>query len=213
MLSRVKRCVVLAADLGAVRGAIQPDVGSGVMAWLRAANATSWARSTMCGTSSFSDTIPGWPPYPHHFPCSSGEAGIPRGRGRLVTEAVRPATQWMRVVSRASARRIAGRRVVRLRAKHRLARPRWRYGRHTCNRNGFTMVGAGAFGDLPWLDAQGGPPARDAPLIVWSGLNIYLAPAASPAPLQGVGLQVSSWSHQAWCRLTRTRLRRPLPPA
>jgi hypothetical protein len=66
----VKRCVVLAADLRAVRGSIQPDVGSGVVAWLRAANATNRARSTRCGTWSLKDPIPGWPPYPHHLPCS-----------------------------------------------------------------------------------------------------------------------------------------------
>jgi hypothetical protein len=40
----VKRCVVLAADLESVRGSIQPDVGSGVVAWLRAASAASAVR-------------------------------------------------------------------------------------------------------------------------------------------------------------------------
>ena len=47
----VKRRVVLAADLESVRGSIQPDVGSGVVVWLRAANATSWAGSTIAGHS------------------------------------------------------------------------------------------------------------------------------------------------------------------
>jgi len=112
----VKRCVVLAADLEAVRGAIQPDVGACVVAWLRAANATNRARSTRCGTSSFRDPVPGWPPYPHHLPCSSGSAGIPRGRGHIVTKAVRPATRWIRVVSRVSARGMAGRMVGKRRA-------------------------------------------------------------------------------------------------
>ena len=61
--------------------------------------------------------------------------------------------------------------------------------------------------------ASGYRSARDSPLIARSYLNIRLAPAASPAPLQGVGLQASSWSHQAWCTLTRTRPRLPTPPA
>jgi hypothetical protein len=51
--------------------------------------------------------------------------------------------------------------------QHRLASPKGRYGQHTCNRNDLTMVAAGAFGDLPWLEVQGAPPARDAPLVAW----------------------------------------------
>jgi hypothetical protein len=47
--------------------------------------------------------------------------------------------------------------------QHRLFRPRWRYGQHTCNRHGFTMVTAGACGDLPWLEAQRGTARRECP--------------------------------------------------
>jgi len=88
--------------------------------------------------------------------------------------------------------------------QHRLARPGWRYGQPACNRHGFTMVTAGRLEIFHGWRHSGVPPAMDSPLIARSCLNIRLAPAASPAPLQGVGLQVSSSSHQAWCRLTRT---------
>jgi hypothetical protein len=48
-------------------------------------------------------------------------------------------------------------------SQHRLASPKWRYGQHTGNRNGFTMVGARAFADLPWLDAQWGTASKGRP--------------------------------------------------
>jgi hypothetical protein len=47
--------------------------------------------------------------------------------------------------------------------QHRLSRLRWRYSRHSSNRNGLTMVAAGAFGDLPWLDAQWGTASQRRP--------------------------------------------------
>jgi hypothetical protein len=46
----VKRCVVLAADLEAVRGSIQRDVCACIMAWLRAASAASAVRSSISAT-------------------------------------------------------------------------------------------------------------------------------------------------------------------
>jgi hypothetical protein len=79
--------------------------------------------------------------------------------------------------------------------------------------DGFTKVTAGACGDLPGWRHSGVPPAGNAPLIAWSCLNSRLASAAPPVPLHEVGLEASSSSHQAWCRLTRTRPRRSIPPA
>src|SRR5919198_5001039 len=64
----VKRYIVLTADLGALRGAIQWDVCSCPVPWLRAANATSWGRSTMCAPSYFREAIPSRFPYDHHLP-------------------------------------------------------------------------------------------------------------------------------------------------
>ena len=97
--------------------------------------------------------------------------------------------------------------------QHRRTRPGWRYGQPACNRHDVTMVIAGAFGDLPWLEAQWGTASQGLPLIAQSWLNSRLAPAASPALRQRVGPQGSSSIHQAWCRLTCTRPRRPIPPA
>jgi len=119
----------------------------------------------------------------------------------------------MAVVSRASARDVPGTMVVSRRANIDLPAP------------GGDMVSPPATGMAsPWSQQgrleifhgwrhSGVPPARDSPLIAGSCLNSRLAPAALPAPLQGVGLQVSNWSLQAWCRLTRTRPHLPIPSA
>jgi hypothetical protein len=47
--------------------------------------------------------------------------------------------------------------------QHRLARPGWSYGQPACNRHDFTMVTAGAFGDLQWLEAQRGTASQGLP--------------------------------------------------
>jgi hypothetical protein len=181
--------------------------------WRRHAGRVSRQR-TPWGVSDTSPGIGTWPP-----PISpASEMGWWGARhGRVVTHAVRspvrPATLWMRVVSMASAKVMAGRMVVSRRANIDLPAP------------GGDMVSPPATGmTSPWSQQgrleifngwrqSGVPPARDSPLIARACLNIRLAPAASPAPLQGVGLQVSSWSPQAWCRLTRTRPRLPILPA
>jgi hypothetical protein len=47
--------------------------------------------------------------------------------------------------------------------QHRLTRPGWRYSQPACNRHDVTMVTAGAFGDLPWLEAQRGTACKGRP--------------------------------------------------
>ena len=81
------------------------------------------------------------------------------------------------------------------------------YSQNTCESHGFTMITAAAFGYLPWLEAQRVPLARNVSLIARLCLNIRVASAAPPVPLREVDLEASSWSHQAWCRLTCTRPR------
>jgi hypothetical protein len=77
----VKRCVVLTADLGVVRGSIQPDVYSCVMTRLRPASATSAVRSGISETLEICDPVFGWHSYHYHRPCQLRQHSKHRGRG------------------------------------------------------------------------------------------------------------------------------------
>src|SRR6266511_1998887 len=86
----VKRCVVLIAHLGVVRGSIQPDVYSCVMAWLRPASVTSAVRSSISETLEICDPVFGWHSYHYHRPCQLRQHSKHRAEGCLVTKAVPP---------------------------------------------------------------------------------------------------------------------------
>jgi hypothetical protein len=104
--------------------------------------------------------------------------------GRVVTMAVRapvrPTTRWMRVVSRASARVIAGRMVVSRRASLDVPAPRGRAGGHdgqnACMIYRFTSASRDAHGPAA-------EPAREAASPVWGHLMTFRQ--ATPSPPRG----------------------------